>query len=242
MTSRAGLPRLPWPVSLACVAAFLALGACPSAAERSDEVNSIHAGAASIQFLTFGGGYTSPLATNGIYLKAHFSDRGALRIGTDFSLSEASGDGTGDSFVRIRNYGSHSFTVSAEIEEYVDRRGPVTVFFGFGPYWKRSDYHDDGSRTTFNSGVSYYTIDSSNSTSWVVGGAASAGFEWFFKRKLSVLGRVGASFGFGKQHDSFRYTTTDQFGNVVFDDRSQLDSDTATASSSSAALGLGLYF
>src|SRR5258705_4017804 len=37
-----------------------------------DETNSIHAGATSVQFLTLGGG------TNGIYVKRHFSDRGAL--------------------------------------------------------------------------------------------------------------------------------------------------------------------
>jgi hypothetical protein len=234
MTSRAGLP-------LALVALFLAVGAGACGAEPSD-INSIHAGATSIQFVTFGGGYTSPFTTNGIYLKTHFSDRGALRIGTDFYLSESSGDTPEDPSQQTRDYKSHSYTVSAEIQEYVDPKGPVTVFLGFGPYWKRGDFRDVYSRQSTNSGFTYYNYSEFETRSWTVGGSAAAGFEWFFKRKLSVLGRVGASFGFGKQRDGHHFRTTDQFGTVLEDRRDRVDSNTATATSSSAALGFGLYF
>jgi hypothetical protein len=239
MTSRAGLPLTGLPIAL--VTLFLAFGADASRAEPS-EINSIHAGATSIQFVTFGGGYTSPFTTNGIYLKTHFSDRGALRIGTDFYFNETSGESPPELPQRTRDDQDYSYTVSAEIQQYVDTRGPVTIFFGFGPFWKRANFRAlDTQRSTYL-GITYYQYAEYESRNWTIGGSAAAGFEWFFKRKLSVLGRVGASVGFGEQRNGHHYLTTDQFGTVLDDRRDRVDSDTATASSSSAALGFGIYF
>lgn len=228
----------------------LALSALPCAADwegererepvRERPANSIHSGAASVQFLTFGGGNQAPFRTTGIYFKTHFSDRGALRVGTDFTVSENHGEYPANQLPHTRNSDSYSVSVSAEFEEYVDATGPVTVFLGVGPYWSRSRYKADEVR--YEQLFSSYYINSykNDSRSWEVGGSAAAGFEWFFKRKLSVVGRVGASFGFGKTH----YETTYIFGDVTnpTTDRNIIDATTASASSSSAALGLGLYF
>src|SRR5687767_5429604 len=83
--------------SRALVLAFLlgsatvALACLPAASVGypRDPYNSVHGGASSVQFLTFGGGYRTPFRTSGLYFKTHLSDRSALRVGTDFSLDEA---------------------------------------------------------------------------------------------------------------------------------------------------------
>lgn len=240
------------PALLAASAALgvLALYALPCAADwegdrerepaRERPVNSIHSGAASVQFLTFGGGGQGPFHTNGIYFKTHFSDRGALRVGTDFNISEIHGEDPIAALPHARNTDSYSFTVSAEVEEYVDATGPVTVFLGVGPYWSRSRYKADEVRYEQLPSSYYISSYRTDSRSWEVGGSASAGFEWFFKRKLSVMGRVGASFGAGKSHYENTYISGDIVNPTT--DSQIIDATTTSASSATAALGLGLYF
>ena len=215
--------------------------AAPCLADRSDEANSIHAGAASIQFLPFGGGSSfSPASSrSGIFLKSHFSDRGALRLGATLSLDESSGKSPPGPIPNGENIRSYAISVSGEIDEYVDSRGPITAFVGVGPYWVRS-------RSSFEVWRVYTAPDStvqrssykSERKTWEVGATAAMGFEWFFKRKLSVIGRVGASLGFGKRHDK----NSSVFESIVYPgSQNQLDSNTATAGTSSAALGLAVY-
>ena len=213
-----------------------------SAASRSDaapsEFNSLNSGATSIQLLTFGGGYRGSLRTSGIYLKSHFSDRGALRAGVDFSLSESSGkgsrppDGGND-----RNY---YVIAAAEIDEYVDASGPVTAFIGVGPYWAKSrEFYERTETYDYDptTPVTYYS--KYERRSWEVGASAVVGVEWFFKRRLSLLGRVGATLGFGKTRERSRdYSTYPSFSETS----RRFDASTAQAGTSGAALGLGVYF
>jgi hypothetical protein len=200
-----------------------------------DETNSIHAGATSVQLLTLGGG------TNGIFVKCHFSDRGALRVGTTFDFSEQTGDNAAGSPLQARRYRSYNFTGSAEIQEFVDATGPVVLFVGFGPFYSRSYGLDQWTSGPDYFGNTYYYARYEDSR-WLVGGGVSTGFEWFFKRKLSVIGRVGASLGFGKSHNEQQTKSTDINGNVLYDDHRVIDSDTISASTSNAALGLGVHF
>lgn len=239
-------PRIAGPLGilpLALLALFAATCSAQSDYEpdrRSSPVNSIQSGATSLQFLTFGGGYQTPFRTNGFFVKTHLSDRVALRIGTAFSISQSHGDSPPSPLPSIRNDDSYSVSISTEFEEYVDATGPVTVFIGLGPYWSRSHYTSESVR--YRLIASGYSIDSyrEENKSWELGGSAAVGFEWFFRRKLSVLGRVGASFGFGKEHTSYKA----QYGDISYPytDSLETDTNTASASSSSAALGLGLYF
>lgn len=237
MTTRVVFRRL---LSFAALCLPL-LCAVPCFADRSDEPNSIHAGAASIQFLAFGGGslYSPGPSSYGIFLKSHFSDRGALRVGTSLSLNESSGKSPAGQPPKGENDRVYTFSVSGEIDEYVASRGPVTAFLGVGPYWirSRSSYELWEVYTASDSTVHLYRA-SSEGKRWEVGATAAAGFEWFFKRKLSVMGRVGASLGFGKRHDKSSAGTD----GIVFPGyRRQIDSNTATAGTSSAALGLAVY-
>lgn len=236
MTTRLGLPRL---CSYAVIGA-LAFCAAPSPGPASAaEVNSLHGGATSVQFLALGGGYRTPaFRTSGIYLKCHLSDRGALRVGTDFSLDESSGKSpVGPDFQNTRYY---SVSVSAEFEEYVDASGPVTVFLGVGPYWTRGRNSWDNFRSDVYNQVTYVRYSRSEYRYWEIGGSVGVGFEWFFKRRLSLLGRVGATLGFGERHELERYYASDPYH--PYTDENRLDYKTATAGSSSAALGLGVYF
>ena len=78
------------------------------------------------------------------------------------------------------------------------------------------------------------------SASWQVGATAGVGFEWFFKHKLSVLGRVGANLGLGKNHQN-TFAAYD-FSNPGTYYTRRLDTSTLTSSSTSSALGLAVYF
>ena len=231
-----------WILPLVILATFTATCAAESDNEQDHRstVNSIESGATSVQFLTFGGGSQTPFRTNGIYAKTHLSDRVALRVGTMFGIFQSHGDSPPSPLPSTGNSENYSISVSAEFQEYVDATGPVTLFLGFGPYWSRSRYKQDTVRYQPN-GSSYY-IDSyeEEQKSWEIGGSAAVGFEWFFRRKLSVLGRIGASFGFGKDHSSYRA----QYGDISNPQTDSLELETSTASGSSAAaaLGLGLYF
>jgi hypothetical protein len=76
--------------------------------------------------------------------------------------------------------------------------------------------------------------------SWEVGATAGVGFEWFFKRKLSVLGRVGANLAFGKQHESTSSAYDVSDPNTYSSRRTNYS--TVASTSSSSALGLAVYF
>jgi|SRR5882672_2979212 len=225
---------------------LLTLCAAPCVADSDAAYNSIHAGAASFQFVTFGGTSRAPaFSTSGIYMKTHFSDRGAVRVGIDFSLNSNSvtrrdpPDYVSSVKYNTRNY---SYNTSAEIQEYVDARGPVTIFFGLGPYWRKARTFNDETATVRpnNSGITYVSYRKAEQKAWEVGGAGSIGFEWFFRSKLSVLGRVGATFGFGKTQDTY-HSHYDNVPNAPPPLNARTDANTATAGSSSAALGLAIY-
>jgi hypothetical protein len=239
MATRSG-----WHLSLVgaatCSLALCALvSARPSsAAEWNRPSNSIHAGATSVQFLTFGGTNRFPaFSSAGLYLKYHFSDRGALRVGSNFYLDELSAKNPKPPNTSTRDSRNYSVSVSAELEEYVDATGTVTIFLGVGPYWTRGRafeqfYYLDTSSP-------YYTLSRYETKYWEVGGSAAVGFEWFFKRTLSLIGRGGASLGFGKNHGS-NYRETN-YPNVPIEDN-HFEATTATAGSSATALGMAVHF
>ena len=218
--------------------AWVSLPAAPASAERSD-ANSIHAGAVSLQFLTFGGGFSN--AKSSISAKAHFSDRGAVLLGTSLFLEESTGKRLPTGLANVSNERNYSITVSGEIQEYVDARGPVTVFVALGPYWNRT-------RGLYESNREYLASDStthldrysSDSRSWQIGATAGIGFEWFFKHKLSLLGRVGANLGFGKNHQNTFAAYDFPDPNTFYTRR--LETSTLNSGSTSSALGLAVYF
>jgi len=227
-------PRLFW---IAAITPLILFGASQARASDS-EFNSIHAGATSVQLLTFGGGYRGSLRTSGIYLKSHISDRGAIRAGVDLSLDESSGKNPlGPGAENNRRY---YVIVGAELDEYVDASGSVTVFLGVGPYWTRSrEFYDRLDVFSPDPSTTYTYYNSFESRGWEAGGSAVVGVEWFFKRRLSLLGRVGATLGFGKRHERQVADSTDPnyVGTV-----SEFNSSTVQAGTSTAALGLGIYF
>ena len=218
---------------------FLPLGTGSAWGEPS-QANSIHAGAVSLQLLTFGGGgFLSP--RDGISVKAHFSDRGAVLLGASLALDESSGKSAPSQPLYISNSRYYTVTISSEIQEYIDARGPVTMFLALGPYWSRSRsfYERTQERSLF--GLPPHA-DSyrDEQKSWQVGVRGGVGFEWFFKRKLSVLGRVGASLAFGKGHDD-SFTAYDLSDPSTYSSH-HTDSSSFTSTSSSSALGLAAYF
>jgi len=226
------------PRALLC---FIAVGSLlgtvdPSFASREhDEFNSIHAGAVSIQLLAFGAGMlmAPTFSTSGIFIKTHFSDRNALRVGTALFLDESTGESPPGQPLNFDVARFYSISVSAEIDHYIDARGPVTAFLGIGPYWSRSRSSHEFGRT-FSPTDFYYSR--SENRSWEVGAAGAAGFEWFFRRQLSVIARVGASVGFGKLHEDYS-------GSIrpPGDTTQGVESDTARGGISSAAVGLAAH-
>lgn len=204
-----------------------------------DPANSIASGAFALQFLTFGGGWEQPFNNSGIYMKWHLSDRGALRAGTSFNLDQSSSTNPLVLYAPQANDRSYNFTVTAEYEYYADESGPVTFAVGFGPYWSRSRSFFERTQLYTSDPNSPWSYTRDDSHSWVVGGAASAGFEWFFRRKLSLLGRIGASFGFGEAHQVHNDRYFD--GTDLLESRSRRDATTSTAGTSSAALGISVY-
>lgn len=234
------MPRRSTIAILITIAACLSSLAPAVCLADKDPANSIASGSFSVQFLTFGGGYQQPFSNSGIFMKVHMSDRSALRAGTTFSLDEESATNPLSAASRLkasdRNY---SFMVSSEYEYFADETGPVTFFVGFGPYWSRTrsmyerTYIDSD---TPNAPFDYARLESKN---WEVGGAATFGLEWFLKRKVSVLARVGASVGFGKRHQD----ELDEYydGSQLHEARSHFDSTTSRAGTSTAALGLSVY-
>jgi len=211
------------------------MGSEPDRPDRGNPVNSIRAGAVSIQLLTFGSLNSTIFQTSGLYVKAHFSDRGALRLGASFAVDDYSGS-IRSQFASVRSDFS-VVTLAAEVLEFLDASGSVTTFVGVGPYWERGS---GSGKSSTNPGPGYASIFRSESKSWELGGSASFGFEWFLKQKLSVIGRMGASLGIGKFHGSDLSQRTSPSGVEIF--RMNFDEDTATASSTAAALGLSAYF
>src|SRR5437867_12668365 len=83
----------------------------PSRAASADESNSLRGGSTAIQFLTFGGGYRSPFRTSGLYVRHHLSDRGALRVGVDFTIDESTGESPpGVVEPSVQNYRNYSIS------------------------------------------------------------------------------------------------------------------------------------
>jgi len=191
----------------------------------------------SVELLTFGGG------TNGIYVKRHLSPRNAVRIGADFYLSSNKFSIPPEGTVTQNGASStRSYTVSAELERFIDATGPVTVFLGLGPYYGHWRGRNERYRTGYDGAgpiLEHYEADGFQR---IIGGSAAAGFDWYFKRSLSVTGRVGASAGFGRSHYRSRSTRTDSSGSVLYDFHDEYRSTTSTASTSSAALGIGVHF
>jgi len=225
------------------VLTFVLLCAAPCLANRIDSSNSIHKGSTSVQFLAFGDNAFSGPFTSGIFFKTHFSDRGALRVGANFRWDDASGRSPRGSpgLAQVENHRNRAILVSAELNQYVDSHGPVTVYLGLGPYWSRyRDFFEAYRSFTSPYDSTTHTVSNrSERVSWVVGASAAAGFEWFFKRKLSMLGRVGGSAGFGKRRES---------GDYYYDSPppgyqpARFNYNIAGAATSSAALGLSVYF
>ena len=223
MTARRGISWLRG----CAVAAIAVVCAARCSAEPSDP-NAIHAGATSIQFLAFGG------SSRDIAFKTHYSDHGAIRVGVNLTLDESTGKAPSTALPHLRVTRYYTIAVSSELQQYIDTKGPVTMFVGAGPYWTkgRSSYEE----TEYLSGTDLF-YSKSDQRFWQVGGTATAGFEWFFKRKLSVIGRVGASFAFGKTHAQDGYS----IGVVPPPGMTRFHSSTASAGTSSAALGFAVY-
>lgn len=206
---------------------------------RSNEDNSLHTGAASVQFLPFGSSYFGP-SSQQLMFKAHISDRAAILVGTAFSLDESTGKSPSPP-LRLQNERYYSIGVSAELQRYVDARGPITVFFALGPFWNRNrSAYEYTSHYLAPDSTTHISYSQSERRSWRIGAFGALGFEWFFKRKLSVLGRIGASFGFGERHDN-RFSAYDLADPNYFI-RENLNYTTAFSGSSAAALGLAVYF
>jgi hypothetical protein len=222
---------------------FIALGSilctgAPAFASRDhDEFNSIHAGAVSIQFLAFGAGTVRAptFSTSGIFIKTHFSDRNALRVGATLGLDESTGGSPPGQRLNFSVERYYSISVSAEIDHYIDARGPVTSFLGIGPYWSRL-------RSSYEFGRAFSPTDfyysRSENRSWEVGAAGVAGFEWFFRRQLSVIARVGASVGFGRLHEESDYSGIIPPGGGT---TQRVESNTARGGISSAAVGFAAH-
>jgi hypothetical protein len=137
-----------------------------------------------------------------------------------------------------RNY---ALTVSAEFDRYLAAAGSFALFVGAGPYWARGRNFTEYVYSSVDPpGIAYGDRRSQESRTWELGGFATTGFEWFVRPRLSVLGRVGASFGFGERHQYDREASWR--GAEGVSRTSQFDSSTASAGTSTAALGLSAYF
>jgi len=190
----------------------------------------------SLQFFPFGNGaFFGP--QDGISVKAHFSDRGALLLGAALSLDESTGKSSPSEMLDRINNRYYTVTVTSQIQEYVDARGPVTIFLALGPYWNRARSSYEETRQSPAATIQNYK---SERKSWEVGATGGVGFEWFFKRKLSVVGRVGASLALGKEHETF--FLADDLSNPNTYSLRKTDYSTFTSSSASSALGLAVYF
>jgi hypothetical protein len=208
----------------------------------AEDINSLKGGSTSIQFLSFGGESRGLFRTSGLYMKRHLTDRTALRIGADFSVQESSGEtppsgapGT------VNNTRDYSISLVGEVTRYLDATGPVTMFVGLGPYWTRGRSFYEQWTTQTSGGTDYSYHDKNDGRYWEIGGSAALGFEWFVKRKLSVLGRVGASVGFGERHQNYAYEYSDG-GIITVRSARRFDGTTAAAASSTGALGFSAYF
>lgn len=222
--------------AVACIAACCFALSTPCRA-RAESFNSIRSGATALQLLVFGGSGSR----SGLWLKHHISDRSAIQIGATLNLDEANGTSPPPGPSHRHNSRYYSVGVSSEFQLYLDRRGPLTVYVGFGPMWSRARQSDEYTDPYVASDLTLHTHYSKyERKSWSVGGTGSAGFEWFFKRKLSALGRVGAGFMFGRRHENF-ISVYDLADPSTY--QSELTTfDTAASSTSSAALGLAVYF
>ena len=222
---------------LGAVFAALTLAA-PASAETASS-NSIHAGAVSVQYLAFGGSSKFSGSTrSGVFVKAHFSDRGAVRLGASLSLDESTGKRPAQLPAEVGNTRDYEIYVWSEVQVFLDARGPVTTFVSLGPYWGKSrrmyeeTYYALAPDSTERS--SHYQDEE---RSWEAGVTAATGFEWFFRRRISVIGRLGAGIGYTKQHQTYIRSYDD-----ASSQRQRFDFSSTFSGTSSAALGLSAYF
>lgn len=227
---------------------FSALGSLAAAAlitvsnAAAEEANSLHSGATAIQFFVLGGVSQAPFQSRGLYVKHHLGRRDAIRVGADFWLDNSSGDSPSFAVPRTFDTGRrHSVTVTGEYERYVTADSPVAIYLALGPYYSRgrSYYERSIDWSAIDPNASSYSSD--DTRSWELGAAAAAGFEWFFRSKLSMTGRLGVSAGAGKTHQRSEYRYEDGAGNAR-DDLSVLNRDRGTFGDTNAMLGVSVYF
>jgi hypothetical protein len=233
-------PRLRRPSARLGLAAAGVLSFLAGAALADEEIP-LRSGATSVQLLALGGSSRSSLRAAGLYIKRHLSRGSALRAGVDFSLDESTGSSPpGYATPYSANSRSYGVTVSGEYDRYLASTGQVAVFVGIGPYWTRGrNLYEYSETRVLAPGELYGYNDRREIRTWELGGTAVVGFEWFFRPRLSVLGRVGAGLGFGERHES---EDTREFGLYNSARGSRLNSTTVSAGTSTAALGLSAYF
>ncbi|MGE5176847.1 MAG: hypothetical protein ACM3JJ_10785, partial [Hyphomicrobiales bacterium] len=118
--------------------------------------------------------------------------------------------------------------------------GPVAIYVAVGPYWSKNRYFDETFYDYTGLYPNVYSYYSREEKSWEVGGLIATGFEWFFRSKLSVTGRVGVSAGIGR--DTTRHHDWQMNGLTREEHSDRQDEDSATAGSTSATMGVSVYF
>lgn len=244
------MPRFPHrsPSLLRALLCATLLALPPGAAFAGGE-NSLRSGATAIQFQALGwGGSRSTIRTMGIYLKQHLAERSALRIGADFSVDNASSDRpqvvpvppVGSS--RSSSQTAYAAQAALEFLRYLEGEGPFTMYVGVGPVWS---WYNRVNEYTHEYDTSDTTVvvehGRDESRSWTIGATASVGFEWFVVQRLSVLGRMGASLGFGERSSYYKYTVTG--GTSAVPPRtSDSKSSVTVAGTDGVMLGFSAYF
>jgi hypothetical protein len=178
-------------------AVLILILACPTVAWAA--TNSLHEGAWGLEFQVQAPIYGYNAA--GIALIRHFSDRSAMRLGTMVGIRSQDTDGTRS---MDRAFPYDTLQTSVQTPSYDDTRD-VSLFLHLVRYlsvgtrlgmlieggpsarWQSYEYGRTDSYPPPNGTYSH----SSDGDSWSYGVDLQAGFEWFFRARLSLAGRYG---------------------------------------------------
>ena len=194
---------------------FALVLACPTTVYGA--TNSLHKGAWGLEFQVQPSIFGSS-GTAGIAMRKLYSNRSAVRLGFMASVGSSDIDGS-DQVDRafpwdtvqvassVVNYSDHreasAFLHLMKYLEFGTRFG-MTLEAGPTVRWTSDEY----GRTEVYPAPRGTYINADDSDIWYYGGEVMAGFEWFFRSRLSLSGRYGITALRNEGHQTFRFDFT----------------------------------
>jgi len=197
-------------------------------AQEDERANSLEAGAWALMFGIDSDFTLEPFEGGSLSLKRHFSDRSAVRVGIDLSLSSNENTVT-NTFDRTTTSDAYSFRLEGLYQRYTSPGRTINFYWGAGAF---GGYSDRTSEATADS-----TLNRSDTSSYSLGATGALGVEFFAARSIGIHAEYRASVGYNWNETVLR----NERPGFPVDERST-DGSGWNLGSGSVRFGLSAYF